>query len=205
MVTLRYDPDSKMVRGKPDLFEEYECDSCGTVFTRKKFIETIVNTCSSSCSRVWKDYSKEKDRLMKLHFYRVKFPRDLEIIDMKKVLDNLSWVEMQVMYVLNNHRGKDIYWIIDKVFGTKYTEKGWISKRSAIYRALRRLIDRGRIRVYSNQPKGQRGCPRKKYVLREKVVTLDKECAYCDGDNFTVNEEMMKIKCLQCGLEWDIR
>jgi DNA-binding MarR family transcriptional regulator len=205
-IDSRYDPESEDVKENPDNYEIKECDTCGRKFAELVWESKYHRNCCSVCSFDWKNLSKKRnDAVMRLFYFRVKVPRDLNSCDIGDLYyKDFSRTDLDVLSMIRYNDGLTATDIVNRLYGVKFTVTGMVSKRSTVVERCQKLIKLGLIRKYNAKGDGRPGRRKVKYKLNHKIVTLYKECPSCGNYNYSILEKSKKIQCINCSLKWEI-
>lgn len=205
--TYRFDAKDSRVIASPDSYKIDECDTCGRKFALPVGSSRLYRNCSDECSKTWNSYMCGSiSNFNQLFFYRVKVPRELKGLDLG-VLNYFDFSELELSVLVKlRRRPLTAPVLVELIFGLEFTKNGYLRFRSNVVRACNKLKEKKLIRSYKERSFGCTGLgrPRIKYELISKIVTLERKCPNCKSENYTYLENVGKIKCLVCNLEYDI-
>jgi hypothetical protein len=175
----------------------------------EKYTGVIFRTCCDGCDLIWADYIQyHPEKLMDLYFYRVKVPDKLKADDIGDLYwSDFSYLQLQIILELKGGpmTAPDL---VEKIFGLGYTEQtGMLKHRTHVIAECKRLNKIGIVRSYRAKVKSVTARayrPRTKYTLTAPIVTLKRKCPNCHNSNYRVLEKIGRVKCLYCGLEWEV-
>ena len=201
-----FDASSNEVLKNPNTFSIRNCHTCGKEYAILKYTTRLKpRNCSKECSNIWIKKKNDPMKLMDLYYYNTMIPSEFEITENNNDFYTYTQTEMDIIMILKSQeKGKDDYWLTEKIFGYRETKKGFLSYRSSVVKACQSLIKKGVLRKYKSKTNDNKGRPKTKYVRTRRIVHTTKECPYCRCENYYVIKETQKIKCIQCGLEWRV-
>jgi len=179
-----------------------KCDACGRSFAYQKYTNMVFRCCCQKCEVDWDKYKNIGFQRERLYYFRVKIHEKF-----KNGIDHLSYtpLELDVMDVLQ--RGPMTRDDITKgLYGTTLNTSGNISRRTTIFDAIKKLINKEKVRKYPrySDPVG-RGRPQTVFSLQRAVVTIkDFECPTCMNNKYHVDKANKVVECVFCSAEWYI-
>lgn len=205
--TNRCDPD--LVKEKVHRFVTKECDTCGREFSYERYKNLSFRNCSSMCTMIWDKLSRLKNPLEKnrLFFFRVKAVRDLDDIFKYEIeYKSFSALELDIIGILKlskHGRGHTIEDIVKKAYGdVGKTPSGVTRYYSVVFKACKKLIEKGIARKYNAETTGHR--PPVRYKLTKRIYAVKKKCPNCGNNKYYISEEDRTYNCVYCGAKWVI-
>jgi len=205
--THRCDPE--LVAEKKFGYVVKECYTCGRKYAYERYRNINYKNCCSLCSQIWSRYKglTKTDKKLRLFFYRVIAVRELNGV-FKDEIEHVSYspLEMDILMMLKggekqkaSYGGHTVTMIAEKMYGeidsADYTR---------VFKACKKLINKGLVRKYAEVGKRVVGRPRMRYKLNKKVYIVKKMCPNCGNNKYWVDSDERTFNCIYCKARWVI-